>query len=158
MPVGMRVVLPSSDDAREEEWRQAGCGTCEERERRLERLEGEIERLQRRVKDLEAQGHQPSPLKRATNLATPWALVRQAACAAALNRAPSATASSTLARATRSARSLIAPATASNSARSSVVKGRSGSFWIPTGRLLRRPSRRRTHDQRRPAGCFLLRP
>ena len=51
----MRVVQPSSDDALVEAWQQAGCGTCEERERRLERLEGEIERLQRRVKELEAQ-------------------------------------------------------------------------------------------------------
>src|SRR5487761_1376403 len=51
----MRVVPPNADDDREEEWRQAGCGTRDERESRTERLERENERLRRRVKELEAQ-------------------------------------------------------------------------------------------------------
>ena len=51
----MRVVPPSSDEALQEAWQQAGCGTCEEGEGRIERLERENERLRRRVKELEAQ-------------------------------------------------------------------------------------------------------
>jgi len=51
----MTVLPPSSDDGHEDEWEQAGREERDEPEGRIERLERENERLQRRVKELEAQ-------------------------------------------------------------------------------------------------------
>jgi len=50
----MKVVPPAWDGANEEAWQQAGCGSCAARERELERLQHEIERLRRRLTEAEA--------------------------------------------------------------------------------------------------------
>jgi hypothetical protein len=72
----------------------------------------------------------PSRLNRATSWLTASPDRRPAACAATVNVAPAATASSALARATWSARSLPARAIASSAARSAAVSGRNGAFGV----------------------------
>jgi len=51
----MRIVLPATEGGNEEEWERAGCGACDERQRKVERLEDKIARLERRVREVEAQ-------------------------------------------------------------------------------------------------------
>jgi hypothetical protein len=89
----------------------------------------------------------PSRLNRATSRATPSPERRPARRAAVVYDAPAATASSALARPTRSARSLVARATAPSTTRSSSVNARKGSFCRRAIPLL--PRCRRNPAQRR---------
>src|SRR5207248_849186 len=88
----------------------------------------------------DAQRRQSPPMEAPTNFATLRSLRKPACRAACANDAPPASASSAVARRTRSARALVALTIRGSVACSAIVSGRSGSCWRVAISFLRPPT------------------
>jgi transposase len=84
----MTVIPPPWEGANEEEWQRAGCSTCAAREREVERLERENERLRQRLADVETELEQAR--RAGKRQAAPFSKGRSAATGRPAGRRPGA--------------------------------------------------------------------